>query len=77
VICSREAQEKNFCDLHYRAYQNIKEKFEVWMKASDVEWGIYLHQLQKNSLTGEWAKEVAKYLIREEEKDVQQDKKNI
>jgi hypothetical protein len=27
-------------------------------------------RIQKNSLTGEWAKDVAKYLIEEERKDV-------
>jgi hypothetical protein len=38
------------------------------MKASDSSWRDYLVSIQKNSLTGEWAKEVAKYLIEEEQK---------
>jgi hypothetical protein len=29
----------------------------------------YLEAIQKNSLTGEWAKDVAKYLIEDETKD--------
>jgi hypothetical protein len=40
------------------------------MKASDVGWRQYLVNIQKNSLTGEWAKEVAKQLIEEENQDV-------
>ena len=56
--------------LHYRAYQNLMEKFKVWQRASGVSWNQYLVQVQKNSLTGEWAKEVAKHIIEEERKDV-------
>jgi hypothetical protein len=66
-ICRREAQENGFCPLHFRAYQNIVEKFKVWQRASPLSWTEYLGEIQKNSLTGVWAKEVAKHLIEEEE----------
>jgi hypothetical protein len=46
------------------------------MKASDVVWKDYLVSIQKNSLTGEWAKEVAKHLMKEEE-NVQQNKEKL
>jgi len=69
-ICSKDAQEKGFCMLHLKAYQNIIDKFDVWKKASDTLWSQYLVEIQKNSLTGEWAKEVAKYLIKEENRNV-------
>ncbi len=68
-ICSREAEENGFCPLHSKAYKNILEKFRVWQAASDTSWMGYLLEIQKNSLTGVWAKEVAKYLIEEENKD--------
>jgi hypothetical protein len=68
-ICSRAAQENGFCILHLEAYRNIIDKFEVWKKASDTVWIEYLVEIQKNSLTGEWAKEVAKYLIKEENRN--------
>jgi hypothetical protein len=45
------------------------EKFKVWQKASPLIWTEYLSQIQKNSLTGVWAKEVAKHLIEEEEQE--------
>jgi len=70
TICSKDAQEKGFCMLHLKAYQNIIDKFNVWKKASDTLWMEYLVEIQKNSLTGEWAKEVAKYLIKEENGNV-------
>ena len=48
-------------------YKNVIEKFRVWETNSNVSWIQYLVEIQKNSLTGEWAKEVAKYLIEEED----------
>jgi hypothetical protein len=48
------------------AHSNIVSKFEVWKKASDASWVDYLVAVQKNSLTGEWAKEVVNYLMKEE-----------
>ena len=62
-ICSSEAQENGFCMLRFRAYQNVIEKFDVWRKASGMLWIDYLVEIQKNSLTGEWAKDVVKHLF--------------
>jgi hypothetical protein len=49
-----------------KAYSSVLEKFIVWEAALNVTWSQYLIEIQKNSLTGVWAKEVAKYLIEEE-----------
>lgn len=65
-ICGREAQEKGFCRSHLKAYENILQKFELWKKASETDWMDYLVEIQKNSLTGEWAKEVIMQLIKGE-----------
>ena len=70
-ICSREAEENGFCPLHSRAYENVLEKFEAWKKALGLVWIEYLGEIQKNSLTGEWAKEVVKHLIKDENGNVQ------
>ena len=67
-ICSREAEKNGFCPLHLKAYRNILVKFEVWKQASGSSYMQYLDEIQKNSLTGEWAKEVAKHIIEEEQK---------
>jgi hypothetical protein len=69
-ICSREAQENDFCRFHLKANKNLLGKFEVWKMASGISWVQFLVEIQKNSLTGEWAKDVAKYLFEEENKDV-------
>jgi hypothetical protein len=65
-LCCREAEENGFCQLHSKALKNVLLKFKVWTSASSISWIEYLVEIQKNSLTGVWAKEVAKYLIEEE-----------
>ncbi|MCL1965607.1 MAG: hypothetical protein FWF66_04945 [Candidatus Bathyarchaeota archaeon] len=68
-ICSRPVKEKGYCSLHLKAYQNIYGKFVVWEKALGVTWMDYLIKISKNSLSGEWAKEVAKHLIEGESRN--------
>jgi hypothetical protein len=65
-LCHREAGKDSFCRSHLKAYSNVLEKFGVWEAALCVTWSQYLVDIQKNSLTGVWAKDVAKYLIEEE-----------
>ena len=64
-ICNKDVDDNDLCTLHLRAYNNIIAKFVLWKQASNISWAEYLAELQKNSLTGEWAKEVAKYIIKE------------
>jgi hypothetical protein len=54
--------------MHLKAYENIVEKYPVWRKALKISWKEYLSEIEQNSLTGEWAKEVANYLINNEGK---------
>jgi hypothetical protein len=44
------------------------DKYKVWQKASEFTWNQYLAAVQKNSLTGEWAKEVVNHIIEEEQR---------
>ncbi len=67
-ICNRTTSGTDFCDFHIKALENVKENFEMWKTALGLSWTDYLNEIRKNSLTGEWAKEVAKYLIKDEEK---------
>ena len=64
AVCSREAGEKSYCELHVKAYESIVKKYELWRKALEISWKGYLSEIVKNPLTGEWAKEVAEYLIK-------------
>jgi hypothetical protein len=45
-----------------KAYESIVRRYDFWRKALKITWKEYLSEIEKNSLTGEWAKEVAKYL---------------
>jgi hypothetical protein len=65
-LCCREAGNDGFCQLHSKACSNVLKKFRVWEAALNVTWSQYLIDIQKNSLTGVWAKDVAMYLIEEE-----------
>jgi len=49
-----------------KAYENIVKKYDFWRKALKISWKEYLSQINK-SLLGEWTREVAKYLINNEE----------
>jgi hypothetical protein len=49
------------------AYKNIVEKYDYWRKALKISWREYLSEIEQNPLTGEWIKEVANYLIANEE----------
>jgi hypothetical protein len=62
-VCSRETDKVDFCTLHLKAYQSVIKNYDVWKKALGLSWEEYLSEIEKNSLTGEWAKEVAEYLI--------------
>jgi hypothetical protein len=44
----------------------VLDKFRIWESALSISWKQYLEEIQKNSLTGVWAKDVAEYLIEEE-----------
>ncbi|MBX5328193.1 MAG: hypothetical protein QHH18_00415 [Candidatus Bathyarchaeota archaeon] len=69
AICSREAVENHYCELHFKAYESILKKYEQWKKALEISWKEYLSEIAKNPLTGEWAKEVSEYLSKSGEKE--------
>lgn len=66
--CDREVVIDNFCLIHLKAYENLVEKYGCWTKALTISWREYLSEIEHNPLTGEWAREVASYLIRNEER---------
>jgi hypothetical protein len=65
-ICTRKPVKNGFCLLHLKAYENIVETYDMWTKALKISWREYLSEIEQNPLTGEWAKEVASYLMNNE-----------
>jgi hypothetical protein len=69
-LCDKDEAENGYCELHNEAFKNIMEKYKFWKKGLEISWKKCLSVIAKNPLTGEYAKEVAEYLIkhkREEE----------
>jgi hypothetical protein len=62
-ICSRQACRNGYCEFHAEAYENIIQKYSLWKRALNVSWKEYLSEIAKNPLTGQWAREQAKYMI--------------
>lgn len=61
-LCNREASEKEFCSFHAHAHQKIKKTYKSWKEGLDITWKEYLSEIEKNALTGEWAKEVLDFI---------------
>jgi hypothetical protein len=58
----------DFCELHTKAHDNIIKTYESWKKTLGISWKEYLSKIAKNPLTGEWAKEVAEFLLNDGDK---------
>jgi 3-methyladenine DNA glycosylase AlkC len=69
ALCNREAVKNSYCDLHAEAGENVLKTYDAWRKALDISWKEYLREIVKNPLTGQWAKEVAEYLIKSGERE--------
>jgi len=65
--CERDAAKRDFCLVHLEAYEKMVEKYVLWAKALKTSWREYLSEIEQNPLTGEWIREVASYLINNEE----------
>ena len=66
-LCAKETGfQSGFCEPHEKAHRNVRQKFEVWKKALNIEWKEYLKEIAENPLTGVWAKEVAANLLSKE-----------
>jgi hypothetical protein len=66
AICDGERTRHSiFCKNHLKAYKNIVDTYKEWVKAYDgIEEANYLNQVYTNPFTGQWAKEVALYLLK-------------
>lgn len=67
-VCGGESGEKVYCKPHMKAYENVIKGHERWSRAMEISWKEYLSEIAKNPSTGEWAREIAEYLITSGEK---------
>ena len=61
-LCKREQTDKELCLFHNLAYEKIIEVYTQWVDALNINWKDYLSEIEKNSLTGKWAKEVIEFI---------------
>lgn len=65
-LCRRRREEASeYCIYHQRAYANLREAFEMWRRALDIDWLDFLREVSENPETGEWARELAEGLSME------------
>ena len=59
-VCSRNS-EQTYCQHHYAAYLNLKNKYPDWSLAfGEVTWEMYLESVIALEETGDWVRQVAK-----------------
>lgn len=62
LICNRPSR-KPLCSRHALACRKVVKQFPIWAKSLEVSWFSYLAAVVDRSETGEWAKEVSRYLL--------------
>ena len=67
-LCKRGcAASSAFCANHLAAKRNLESGYKKWSEGySGMEWGEYLRRIGQNPETGQWAKEVAELLAKED-----------
>ena len=71
VVCSSTIEKGQFCDAHLIAKKNLEDSFKDWQKAyGKLTRKEYLEKLinDYDIPVGEWAKEVAEYLLKKDKK---------
>jgi len=71
VVCSSIIEKGQFCDAHLIAKKNLEDSFKEWQKAyGKLTRKEYLEKLinDYDIPVGEWAKEVADYLLKKDKK---------
>lgn len=65
-LCERRVDDKRLCLYHKLAYEELEKKYLLWQEALEINWEDYLSEIEKNSLTGSWAKEVIEFIRKRE-----------
>ncbi len=71
VVCQSTIEKGEYCDAHTIAKNNLEKRFSDWQKAYEkMSWKEYLTRISDDAdiPVGEWAKEVAIYLLEQNKK---------
>ncbi len=67
VVCHRLGEYVRngvlMCDLHAKAYDNIRKSYEIWKERSGISYEEYLSELAKLKSLGKYSREVVNYLL--------------
>ncbi|MGC9778370.1 MAG: hypothetical protein HZR80_03935 [Candidatus Heimdallarchaeota archaeon] len=69
VVCKSTIEKGSYCDAHSIAKKNLENRFKDWQKAyGKLSWKEYLTRMVNNQEIpiGNWAREVADYLLKKE-----------
>jgi hypothetical protein len=66
-LCRRKAEIDSLCRYHFDARDELKKGYERWRDAySSMSWREYLDRIKRLDGTGQWVKEVADLMERED-----------
>lgn len=71
IVCQSTIEKGKYCDAHSIAKKNLDKQFSNWQKAyNKMTWEEYLTRMIEDAdiPVGEWAKEVAVYLLNQSKK---------
>lgn len=67
-VCHRTASNgETLCEYHRKAYLRLREVYDAWRTALEIGWEQYLDLVAANENTGEWSREVIRYLLKEKQ----------
>ena len=66
-LCKRDrAASSAFCGYHLAAKRNLESGYKKWSEGyGGMEWKEYLRRIGQSPETGQWAREVAELLAKE------------
>ncbi|MFX0132712.1 MAG: hypothetical protein ACFFDN_03600 [Candidatus Hodarchaeota archaeon] len=68
-ICEKRIDSGEFCEYHELAKKKINENYNYWKDAfgGDLSLKEYIKKIAKHEKSGRWVKEVAEYLLKNED----------
>ena len=67
-ICGREAiSDRKLCAYHSEALDKIREAYNEWERAMEIDWETYLVRLLDEESAGKWVREVVENLMQQDD----------